>query len=814
MMPRSPTRLAAALGMLLLLALGASAAATRVENYAFPFKTPVTAAGAYETATVGQDFVLTGAISGDVSITATKMCRVTLSDGFSMSGTLSIDGDAALWADGGSIAASGETNAVACTGTLILCGDGEATYTGGGSKLGVISAKTVLVEGGTHNVAISYAKKNGYGIYVSSAYDQLAGTVGIVSTSSNKQVGVTGPKKTAFALEGGVLDISMAGEKACGVNMDKATCTTAVSGGLLKLAMSGDGAKGVKTDGAFSMTGGAIDAAISGGYVEELLEYEDDDGNAWNYYVTIDSSSKTSGGTATYSATALLKAGTYAVYDPSKAYAVKAGTLSVSGGTVRIRCTGTAGRGLGADDMSLSGGFFDIAVAGGPTDVYVESLVDADDLSSNNFSSVTTCLDSGGAACLKTSGEDSVLSITGGTFLLSATGTAGKLINAAGSLAIGEEGAATLPTDGAFSPDIQGSATGQRVYCCAIKQKYYGSLATASATTNLPDCAVAADNVVSSSGGMDDDADYSNPKGVKGQTGVAVRSGRLRVTTANEGGEGLESKADMTIDGGVVELVCADDCINTASNLVINGGYIYAGSSGNDAIDSNGDITLNGGVLYAFTLSSPEEALDVNSGHTIALNGGCLFGIGNAQSGREGTITGTYYQGSQSIGTSATYLKAAGTEIVGKIPAAQSSASGYLICSVPGMSASAPSSTSQPTSGDTGFHGLCIPMWSSTETYSASYTTADSLWFNTETALSVTAVRLWYSPDGGANWSSADMAVNTGWASASGRYWHVEIPASELQAGTFLWAVSAYDASGNELADNNGGSNHSLAIND
>ena len=818
-MMHPPSRLSALLGVLLLLGGSASAAVTRIENLAFPFKTPVTAAGTYSADTVGQDFVLAGTISGDVTITAGKPCRITLADGLAMTGTLRIEGDAALWADGGAISASA-TNAVSCTGTLILCGDGTATYSGGGSKCGVISASTVLVEGGTHAIAISFAKKNGYGIYVSSAYDQLAGTVEIVSTASVKHVGISGPKKSTCTIEGGLLDISMAGEKACGINLDKATCTTTLSGGVLKLAMSGDGAKGVKTDGTFKMTGGLLDATVTGGYVEELLEYEDDDEVTWNYYVTLTSSTKTSGGTQSYNTSSIINNGTYAVYDPSKAYAVKVGTLDISDGTVRIRCTGTCGRGMGADDMTLSGGYYDISVAGGPTDVYVESLVDADDLTSNNFSTVTTCLDSGGAACLKTSGSDSTLTITGGTFLLSATGNAGKIINAAGALVIGDEASVSLPTDESFSPDIQGTTSGEKVYCTPVKQKYYGSLATAAATTNLSSMTLstASSSIVSSSGGMDDDADYSNPKGIKGTTGVTVHSGRVRIQTANDGGEGLESKAEMTINGGVLEFDCADDCVNTASNLVVNGGYIYAGSSGNDAFDSNANITINGGCLYGFTLSSPEEAFDVNTGYSITINGGYLFGFGNSESGREGTVNGSqgYYQGSWSVNTSAMYIQAAGTGICGKLPAAQSTASGYVFCSVPGMTGgTAPDyyGTTAPTGGNTGFHGLYIPVSSSTETYSASYTVSDSLWFNTEATLSASSVMLTYSPDGGSTWKTADMSVNPEWDSATGHWWHVEIPASELQAGTFLYCICARDADGAETWDNNGGNNHSVTIN-
>lgn len=181
------------------------------------------------------------------------------------------------------------------------------------------------------------------------------------------------------------------------------------------------------------------------------------------------------------------------------------------------------------------------------------------------------------------------------------------------------------------------------------------------ATTDISSvsCSVASGNVVSASG---DDVDYSNPKGVKTETGVTMNGGRLRIYTTNDGGEGLEYKDAMTINGGVMELVCADDCINTAGNLVINDG--------------------------------------------------CIFGVGAEQSCREGTLAGTqgYYQGSTALPTSATYWKASGMNtIYGKILAAASSASAYLFCSVPGMTSGiAPTSsgTSTPSTNSVGFHGF------------------------------------------------------------------------------------------------------------
>ncbi|MBQ3341297.1 MAG: carbohydrate-binding domain-containing protein [Kiritimatiellae bacterium] len=689
----------------------------RPELLAFPNKTSVTAAGTYEASAIGTDFVLSGTIDGNVAITATETCRITFSD-LTMSGVLAITGDAQLWLKGESTITTTESSAITSTGTLTIGGPGSFAATAAGAKkVGVIETTDFILAGGETTLTISSNTKNACGVSITGNYTQLAGKLKVVSTQSKKSNGVyLSTKKTTAKIYGGTLDVALAGEKSVGLALDKSTITGTMSGGVLKFAMSGDGAKGVKGDGTFTMTGGAIDAEMTGGYVEELLEYEDSNDVVWNYYITLGSSSKTTGNSdagsssLTVATSTLIANGTYAVYDPSKAYGVKVGTLNISDGLVRVRCTGTCGRGLGADTMNLSGGVYDISVAGGPTDVYVESLVDADDLDDDTATNgtVTVCLDSGGAACLKA--DD--LTITGGKFELLATGNAGKLINVGGCLVIGAEGSTTLPTDTTFAPDIQGQALGEKVYCTYYKQKYYGSLATAVATTNIADvsCSVASDNIVAGSG---EDVDYSNAKGIKAGTSVTVNGGRIRVYTANDGGEGLESKDVMTINGGVIEMNCADDCINTAGDLTINGGYIYAASTGNDAIDSNANVTINDGWIYAFTLSNPEEAFDVNSGYSVTINGGYIFGVGAAQSCREGTLAGTqgYYQGSKTLSTSATYWYASGSKTVyGKIPAAASSSSAYLFVSVPGMtSGTSPTSygTSAPSGATSvGFHGF------------------------------------------------------------------------------------------------------------
>ena len=737
------------------------AAAVLAVSLTFAATVDVSAPGEYASAGEATDFVVSGGIGGNVTILAADDgCRVTLS-GATLDGVLAVDGDAELRLAGANAITTTKKSAISSTGALLITGDGSLAATAaGGKKTGVIAAVDLTVAGGTTTLAIADpTAKNACGVSLSGNYLQTDGTLTIVGESANyKQNGVfLASKDTSATIAGGTLDVTLAGEKSVGLALDKATASGTMTGGTLRFAMSGDGAKGVKGDGSFTMSGGMLEATLTGGIVEDYFEYEDGDGNTWNYYVALTSSTKTSGGTSEYSTTSLINVGNYPVMDVSKCYAVKVGTLSISGGTVSISATGTAGRGLGADSMTLSGGTYDIAVSGGPTAVYVESLVDSDDLDDTTFANgVTTCLDSGGAACIKTGDEAGTLTISGGTFNLQATGAAGKLINAGGYLVVGTEGQTTHPTDASFEPDISGFTSGSKVYCTAIKQKYYGSLATAVATADLASLtlSVASDNLVATAsasggggtppggaspngtppggtppggapgdggaapgggampgGGGDDDADYSNPKGIKGVAGVTIHGGRISVTTANDGGEGLESKALLTINGGVLDLQCYDDAINSGGDLVINGGYIYAGASGNDAIDSNGKIYMAGGVVLAIsTAGAPEVGIDTDDSDGLVISGGHLLAVGGASdnmvigsSGSQKTYVNTSVSASEYAGK---YLSLTGTQtFTVKIPEALSG-SFSLVCTTEGWTtAMTPSvSSTAPTSGWLNFH--------------------------------------------------------------------------------------------------------------
>ncbi len=117
-------------------------------------------------------------------------------------------------------------------------------------------------------------------------------------------------------------------------------------------------------------------------------------------------------------------------------------------------------------------------------------------------------------------------------------------------------------------------------------------------------------------------------KGIKADGNLTVNGGSVVIrATGGEGSEGLESKSVLTINDGTVEIYAYDDAINSAGDLIFNGGKVFAYSSGNDAIDSNSTLTMAGGVVIACGTTSPEAGFDCDNS-TFAITGGTLIGLG------------------------------------------------------------------------------------------------------------------------------------------------------------------------------------------
>ncbi len=210
------------------------------------------------------------------------------------------------------------------------------------------------------------------------------------------------------------------------------------------------------------------------------------------------------------------------------------------------------------------------------------------------------------SACLRSDGNMSILS---GNITLNSSGTGGKGIN------VGDDShttsTLTLGTTGGNDDDLILNVTtsGERI-------------------------------TISSGGGggwppgPGQGGDYANPKGIKSRGNLTINSGTVTVncTQNNEGGECIESKATLTINGGNIETYSkTDDPINAAQNLTINGGTIYSHSDNNDGIDSNGTLFLNGGFAISNGARQPEEGFDCDN-NQFKITGGTHIGTGGATS--------------------------------------------------------------------------------------------------------------------------------------------------------------------------------------
>ncbi len=159
----------------------------------------------------------------------------------------------------------------------------------------------------------------------------------------------------------------------------------------------------------------------------------------------------------------------------------------------------------------------------------------------------------------------------------------------------------------------------------------------------------------------------SSPKGIKATGNLTINSGTIYVsTTGGTGSEGIESKDTLTIHSGTVNVYAYDDCLNAASHIAINGGYIYCYSSGNDGIDSNGTLTITGGTIVSSGTTSPEGGIDCDQSN-FRITGGTILGIGGDNStptASSCTQHSLIYAGSGSNGTLITITTSEGTHVM------------------------------------------------------------------------------------------------------------------------------------------------------
>ena len=237
-------------------------------------------------------------------------------------------------------------------------------------------------------------------------------------------------------------------------------------------------------------------------------------------------------------------------------------------------------------------------------------------------------------------GNEAVI-MTGGVVNINVTGTADKGISTDGEVRI-EGGRTTIFTSGGYEYD---SDENDYSACSGIKadsvininggELNIKSTGTGGKGLNCDDEININDGVVRiiTTGKRQKDSKGSvSPKGIKADGKINVSGGQtqVRLEGTGDGTEGIESKSEIHIEAGTVESYSYDDAINSAGNLYIDGGYVYARSYNNDAIDANKNLYINGGVVIAEGAGQPECGLDaaeqykayINSGTVIAIGGG------------------------------------------------------------------------------------------------------------------------------------------------------------------------------------------------
>ena len=458
-----------------------------------------------------------------------------------------------------------------------------------------------------------------------------------------------------------------------------------VNAGTLSLVVSGAAGRGISADNDLTASGGTVSIASTGGTTATFTNKDNVVDVSATACMRAGRALAIRGGTFTFSvagtagkgfsaassavfdgglidldlsgSATLVNHGTYK--DPAYCAGIACdGAATISNGSFRIYHTGVAGRGfMVGSNMTIAGGTFEITTTGTNTALYT------------NSSSVA---DVGSASAFKTDGN---LAITGGTFDLLATGACGKGIHVDGALTIGTGGVTGTPV-------IVARTTGKQV-------KVSGT--TGGSRPAPPDA----------------NDDYSNPKAIEAAGNIVVQEGSITVATSNSGGEGLESKGILTINGGSIEATCYDDCLNARTNITINGGQVYCSASNNDGIDSNGTLTLNGGVIASFGTVAPEEGLDCDQ-NTFTMNGGVFVGCGGATSyPNAGSQYALIYTGSLTSNAVLRITNTGGTSIFAFRMPRTYSGSVKLLCGCPSIASSGTYTVyTGATMTGSHFHGL------------------------------------------------------------------------------------------------------------
>jgi len=565
-------------------------------------------------------------------------------DGGRMSVALAQKGDGVDADDDGDIAINGgelsvrlsaaDSRGIKCgTNALVVAGGAVSVWSSASGCNGLSGGGDLTISGGLVSVAMTNADCNAIKSDRSVVVD--GGAVSVELTGAQSK-GIKSDGTTTF--NGGTVRMSLFGDTeltvetnaSSSVYLDPAYCcgvkasNVVINSGSFSMLVGGRAARGFSADDNLTVNGGTFALSATGGPTAAFTNesYAVDVAattcmkagnvlsvNGGSFSFTVSGAA----GKGLSAETLLLNGGTFDMDLSGAPFFLNCSNYLgvaycsgikcddraiVSNGTVFIRHTGVAGRGLSVDtNLVVAGGYFGVTVTGTNTVVYTCGVAVVN-------GKLTNYLDVGAASAIKVDGD---CVVGGGTLDLLATGCCGKGLNVSGMLTVGTN---TI----AATPSITARTTGPQL---AITSTGGGG------TPGTPG------GGGGGGGGTtpNDTADYSNPKAIKVTGDVLINSGRVITSTTKAGGEGIESKDSIIVNGGSIESTCYDDCINASSNITINGGTIFCSASDNDGIDSNGTLVFNGGFVASYGTTSPEVGIDCDQ-NTFTVNGGTFVGCG------------------------------------------------------------------------------------------------------------------------------------------------------------------------------------------
>ena len=237
--------------------------------------------------------------------------------------------------------------------------------------------------------------------------------------------------------------------------------------------------------------------------------------------------------------------------------------------------------------------------------------------------------------------SDADIVISGGLMHLASTGDAAKGVNAGGDVVISGGKTVVMTTGDAVYDSSEAD------YSSAAGIKADGNITVTGGvvqaqSTGSGGKGLNADGTITVAGGTVEVATTgkrvgsgnttSSPKGIKCDGDLTISGGvvAVKLSGTGDGTEGIESKGEIYVTGGSTASYSYDDAINSAGNLYLRGGYLYAQSLNNDAIDANKNVYIDGGNIVAIGAGAPENAIDAAEGYSIYVNGGNVFGVGGS----------------------------------------------------------------------------------------------------------------------------------------------------------------------------------------